>query len=224
MFNIFRPAVGPASLSRRNNYKSHDVIQALQAMFNGKCYLCEQSPLSDPEVEHFVPHGDDPALMYGWSNLYYACRRCNGIKSNKHRNLLDCTDPNIDVFSEVIHYAGNAAVGEVEIRASSSNPSVQTVNTVNLLKKCFNEESTGLKAVSKESLLERLLEDYNEFMVHRNFLVNRRSTLNDIQNAKENLKVMCTIEYPFSVFWKWHILKDPTILRKHPQIRTELQF
>lgn len=224
MFNVSRPALVPASLARMNNYRGHDVIQALQAMFNGKCYLCEQSPISDPEVEHFEPHGDDPALMYGWNNLFYACRRCNGIKSHTHINLLDCTDQSVDVFSEIIHYAGNAAVGEVEIRASSTNPSVQTINTVNLLKKCFNEETTGLKAVSKESLLERLLEDYNEFMFYRNLLADKRSTNSEVCTAKEKLKNMCSKEYPFSVFWKWHILKDSIVIRKHPLIRTELQF
>jgi uncharacterized protein (TIGR02646 family) len=224
MFNVIRTQPAPVSLAGQGSYKSLDVIQELQSIFYGKCYLCEQSSLSDPEVEHFQPHGEDPNLKFGWNNLFYSCRRCNGIKSNKHINLLNCTDSKINVFEEIVHYAGNAAVGEVEIKASSDNPSQETVNTIKLLKKCFNEESTALKAVSKESLLERLLDDFNEFMIHRNILANKRSTQKDIALAMDNLSVMCDVDYPFSVFWKWHILNDSTINKKIPTIRVLLSF
>ncbi|MBA5601739.1 HNH endonuclease [Pectobacterium aroidearum] len=224
MFNVTRTQPSPPSLANNTSYRYPDVIQALQAMFHGKCYLCEQDSISDPEVEHFVPHGENTALKFGWNNLFYSCRRCNGIKSNTHRDLLDCTDSRVNVFEEIVHYAGNAAVGEIEIKANLAQPSKETINTVDLLKKCFNEETTGLKAVSKESLLEKLLDDFNEFMTHRNSLVNKRSTSQVVSQAKESLMIMCSEDYPFSVFWKWHILKDPTIERKFPAIRNELNF
>ena len=224
MFNVVRSQPSPSSLARQNSYRGQDVIDALRAMFHNKCYLCEQDSVADPEVEHFQPHNNDPALLYGWDNLYFSCRRCNGLKSNQHVDLLNCTDINLDVFDEIVHYAGNAAMGEVEIRANNPQPSQQTVNTVNLIYKCFNEEGTSLREVSKESLLEKLLEELAEYSKWRTVLASRRSTPQKIQEAKEQLTVMCSISYPFSVFWKWHILEDVIVKRKFPLIRTELGF
>ncbi|HEP0647442.1 HNH endonuclease [Enterobacter hormaechei] len=224
MFNVVRTYPAPASLARRNSYRGKDVIEALRSIFHNKCYLCEQDSIADPEVEHFRPHNDEPDLMYGWDNLYFSCRRCNSIKSNHHVDLLNCSDANLDVFNEIVHYAGNAAMGEVEIRASKSRPSQQTENTVNLIYRCFNEEGTSLREISKESLLERLLEELAEYSKWRTVLASRRSTPQKIQEAKEQLTVMCSISYPFSVFWKWHLLKDVIVTRKYPLIREELGF
>lgn len=224
MFNVIRSQPAPASLAKEHSYRGQDVIEALRTMFHNKCYLCEQDSVADPEVEHFQPHNDDPKLIYGWDNLYFSCRRCNSVKNNRHVDLLNCADTRIDVFDEIIHYAGNAAMGEVEIRASKPRPSQQTINTVSLLYKCFNEEGTSLREVSKESLLERLLEEFAEYSRWRGVLASRRSTPQKVQEAKEQLAVMCSIAYPFSVFWKWHILKDVIINRKHPSIRVDLGF
>jgi len=224
MFNVVRSQPAPASLARQNSYRGHDVIEALRVMFHNKCYLCEQDSVADPEVEHFRPHNDEPNLLYGWDNLYFSCRRCNSVKSNSHVDLLNCTDANVNVFDEIVHYAGNAAMGEVEVRASKSRPSQQTINTVNLIYKCFNEEGTSLREVSKESLLEKLLDELAEYSKWRTVLASRRSTQQSIQEAKEQLAVMCSIAYPFSVFWKWHLLNDVIVNRKHPLIRAELGF
>ncbi|EMN3918521.1 hypothetical protein REJ49_001282 [Citrobacter farmeri] len=224
MFNVRRTMPAPPSLANHTSYKGQDVIDALRAMFYDKCYLCEQDFISAPEVEHFRPHNNTNALLYGWNNLFYSCRRCNSIKSNIHTGLLDGSDPQNDVFGEIIHYAGNAAMGEVVIKASSLNPSQETINSVNLINKCFNDENTSLKGISKESLLEILLADYSKYLGYRNQLADRGSTPREIQEAKDKLSVMCQVQHRFSVFWKWHVIKDTTVNRKFPNIRGELGF
>lgn len=224
MFNVQRTMPAPPSLALQTSYKGKDVIDALRAMFFDKCYLCEQDSISSPEVEHFVPHKKTAALKYGWNNLFYSCRRCNSIKSYNHTNLLDGSNPQLDVFNEIVHYAGNAAMGEVVIKASSQNPSQETINSVNLISKCFNDENTSLRGISKESLLEILLEDYTRFLGFRNILASRGSTQEEIAFAKAKLSVMCQVKHRFSVFWKWHIIKDVTVNRKFPDIRVELGF
>lgn len=224
MFNVVRSYPGPASLSRNVSYKDADVIDALRSMFFDKCYLCEQASLSNPEVEHFVPHGDTNALKFGWGNLYYACRRCNGIKSNSHINLLDCTVAGTNVSDEIVHFAGNAEVGEIVVRAASANPSQQTINTVKLLNKCFNGENTALRKVSKESLMEKLLVELNNFRPLRDVLAQRLSPPADILNSKQSLAIMCRSDYPFSVFWRWHLMNDIIVRKNHSNLRAELGF
>ena len=100
MFNVIRPVEAPAALAR-GEYNTHEVVKVLNNMFFGKCYLCERGSIEDVEVEHFEPHMGDEALKFDWHNLFYSCSRCNGIKSSKHKNLLDCTDENIDVFRAI---------------------------------------------------------------------------------------------------------------------------
>lgn len=224
MFNVVRPLQVPESLISQRTYKSEDVIVALRAMFHNKCYLCEQDSLADPEVEHFIPHDNDPLLKFGWSNLYYACRRCNGIKSNSHVNLLDCTLSNGNVSDDIIHFAGNAAVGEILIKASNNNPSPEVINTVNLLNDCFNLDNTSLRRVSKESLMEKLLVELGRYLPLRDVLATRLSSQDDIQLAKNSLAIMCADNYPFSIFWKWHILKDVQLRQRFPDLRLELGF
>lgn len=224
MFNVIRPNQTPTSLALQRSYKEDDVITILRSIFHGKCYLCEQDSLANPEVEHFIPHNKDPVLKFGWENLFYVCRRCNGIKSNRRAPLLNCTNPNVRVFDEIIHFAGNAEVGEVIIRSSSNNPSQETINTVNLINKCFNESNTSLRRVSKESLMEKLLIELNNYRPLRDVLVKRLSPQVKIQEAKDSLSIMCSDDYPFSVFWKWHILKDIQLATRFPNLRNELGF
>jgi len=223
MFNVDRNIPAPACLSRKI-YNHKDVTDALDGLFYGKCYLCEQGDLSDPEIEHFIPHEDDDLLKYKWENLFLSCSRCNSIKSNTHKDLLDCTSNNVSVFDEIIYLAGNAANGKIEIKARRNRPSKQVINTVALLNKCFNSSSTGLRGITKENLMEKLNEEYYYFMGCRMQLVGKRSTVEEVQQAKNKLKPMCKTSYPFSVFWKWHLLTDLRVMKRFPQIRKELGF
>jgi hypothetical protein len=65
MFNVDRVAPAPASLNK-NQYNTKDVVDILEPMFHGKCYLCEQDELTDPEIEHFDPHKGDVTKKYDW--------------------------------------------------------------------------------------------------------------------------------------------------------------
>lgn len=55
-------------------------------------------------------------------------------------------------------------------------------------------------------------------------LVSARSTEQEIQEAKNKLRPMCDVSYPFSVFWRWHLLTDVRVMKKYPRIRDELGF
>lgn len=223
MFNVIRSAPAPVCLSKKI-YNHETVVSALEKMFHGKCYLCEQDGLSDPEIEHFVPHGKLDSLKYDWSNLYLSCSRCNSIKGDHHVNLLDCSDSTVNVFDDIIHLAGFCINGEIDIRSSNENPDLKTQNTILLLTECFNLENTDLRRVSKESLMEKIQGHYYHYMTQRMILVNKQSSEKEIEDVKDKLKSLCRVSYPFSVFWRWHILTDVIIKKRFPNIRAELEF
>lgn len=223
MFNVIRNLPAPQCLTR-SIYNHRTVVDALEIIFHGKCYLCEQSGLMDPEIEHFIPHRGRDEYKYSWDNLFWACSRCNSIKSDTYDNLLDCTSTDVDVFSEIVHLAGNAITNGVQIHPRRKRPSRKVLNTVELLDKCFNSSSTGLRGITKVNLVEKLHEELYYFTGWRMKLVSARSTEVEIQDAKAKLKAMCSVSYQFSVFWRWHILTDIRVMKKFPNIRIELGF
>ncbi|MGK0686377.1 HNH endonuclease [Serratia marcescens] len=224
MFNIIRNIEQPECLTR-GIYNDPTVTEALKKIFYGKCYLCEQARLSDPEIEHFIPHEGDDFLKYDWNNLFYSCSRCNSIKSNRHINLLDCSDTTLDVSLEIIHLAPSLSSEDVTIRAQSEeNISERTINTVRLLRECYNSKSTGLRGITRENLLENLLKNYTNYLLSRQRLIDFESTDEEINYAKARIKAMCKVSYPFSVFWRWHIRLDNFLLEHHPNLIDELDF
>lgn len=205
MFNVERVAPAPASLNR-NQYNTKDVVDILEPMFHGKCYLCEQDELTDPEIEHFDPHMGDETKKYNWGNLYYSCGRCNSIKGTRHTNLLDCCDINIDVLRGIKCLLPSCPDSDILISTQLNNP--QANNTVELLNRCYNEKNTPLRGITRVVLMDKLFELHVEFQQYRLTLKKKKYTPQEKALAKDRLTVMIKDYYPFSVFWRWHVLSD----------------
>jgi hypothetical protein len=211
MFNVTRPQPGPDC---SKDYRSEEVVRTLKSMFHSKCYLCEDK-VSDPVVEHFIPHKGDGALKHDWGNLYYACHRCNDIKGTA-KGILDCCMPDADVSRAIKCLCPSIPENNVVVEAQNTDPI--TVNTATLLDRCYNENNTGIRGISRETLHEKLFDDYCKFIDYRRTLKNRDSVPSEKENAKERLKNMADDSYPFSVFWKWHILSDSFLTQQFPAI------
>jgi len=205
MFNVERVAPAPASLNR-NQYNTEDVVDILEPMFHGKCYLCEQDELTDPEIEHFDPHMGDEAKKYDWENLYYSCGRCNSIKGTRHTNLLDCCDNNIDVLRGIKCLLPSCPDSDISISTQLNN--LQANNTVELLNRCYNEKNTPLRGITRVVLMDKLFELHVEFQQYRLTLKKKKYTPDEKALAKARLKEMIKDRYPFSVFWRWYVLSD----------------
>lgn len=150
MFKVIREGVAPTCLAN-NVYNTPEVVQRLENMFHGKCYICEQADLQAPEIEHFQPHEGNPTLKYDWYNLYYSCARCNSIKSNTHRNLVDCCSTDIDVVRAIKCLMPRTPDEDVCVSAEFDD--IRVRNTVSLLDKCFNEVGTGFRGITRASLI-----------------------------------------------------------------------
>ena len=214
MFNVARPQEIPECLTRDKNkqYNSKEVVDILAPLFHYKCYLCERDELFDSEIEHCDPHENDEKKKYDWHNLYYACSRCNNVKSNKHKELLDCCDPAIDVFRTI--KCTFIPCEPIRITAENSQTDVKTQNTVKLLTKCYNEENTALRSISKIHLHEKILDYYTDLLNHRRVLFSKKSTDTKKQEAKESIEAMLRVSFPFSVFWRWYVLSDSFLAKE----------
>lgn len=72
-------AKGVSTFSSR--YKTKDIIDALQDIYNYKCAYCEQR-IERFDIEHYRPKSIYYWLTYSWDNLLYCCPACNQKKSN----------------------------------------------------------------------------------------------------------------------------------------------
>lgn len=218
MFNVTRPATAPACIAKKQ-YNKQEVIDELLPMFYEKCYLCERDNLHDAEVEHFVPHKKVAAIKYNWNNLFYACSRCNSVKGSTHINLLDCTDNTIDVGALISCLAPSSPSGEVTVEATATKPTLETENTVKLLHECYNLENTGLRGISRESLMEQIWEHYSDLVFNRLTLMKKNSPASRKQEAVESMEAMLNVNYPFSILWRNYYLNDKPLKRKYPQLQ-----
>jgi hypothetical protein len=217
MFNVSRVSPAPSCLAN-NIYNDPTVVAILKPMFFGKCYLCEQIDLADPEIEHFVPHQSNNSLKYDWNNLFYACGRCNSIKGTRHTNLLNCTDSSINVTQEIEHILPGVSSEKVIVRPHSLNPSQETINTVALLDGCYNLDNTGLRGITRENLMEKIFDCYYEYINARRVLITRVSLPSKVDEAIQTINIMCKPTFPFSVFWIWHLKLDSHLHELRPEV------
>lgn len=218
MFNVTRIYPAPACIAR-GHYTKEEVLVVLKPMFFEKCYLCERDEIQDVEVEHFVPHEGDDALKYSWENLFYSCSRCNSIKSNRHVNLLDCTDGALDVGSLISCKMPSAPSDRVMVGTTSQNPTQEMINTARLLDECFNLENTALRGISREALMEQLWDHYTDLLNARRVLRNKKSPEVDKIRAEQTISAMLTVKHPFSIFWRYYYLGDTFLVNTYSHLR-----
>lgn len=223
MFKVERPLVAP-ECTQKTGYNTREIVAELEKIFHGKCYLCEQNSLSDPEIEHFLPHeGKNLQRKYNWNNLYYSCSRCNSLKGSTHTNLLDCCDPATDVFSPIMLLLPSRYDDDVIVEIVQADPSEQITNTAALLKKCYNDNSTGLRGITREVLIEKIHNEWHKLINYRNTITSVASSDEEVNLARGRIKSMLKNTYPFSVFWKWWVLGDGKLLKAMPEISALLK-
>lgn len=217
MFYVKRSTPPPACLSSKK-YNTPEVIDILKILFHEKCYLCERDEIQDVEIEHLDPHEGDDALKYNWENLFYSCSRCNSIKSNKHKNIIDCCQE--EQLGEIIQYymppTPNRDVEIIQIQ--ETNKTLQFENTITLLKECYNNTSTGLRGISRTALLDKMWEHYTLLLDKKLILRNKSTGKTEQEKVKEEIQAMLSIKYPFSSFWRTYCREDTSLLTKYPDL------
>ncbi|WP_429101894.1 HNH endonuclease [Aeromonas veronii] len=219
MFNVTRPKKGPSCLLTGTEYNQPEVVEELKKIFHGKCYICERNEIQDVEIEHFIPQDHGGGRM-DWRNLFYSCSRCNGIKRNGHLNLLDCTDSNLNVSREIRIKIYPTPDSDVCVEPALNPPRQETINTVALLKLCYNYTNTALRGVSREALIEQIFDYMCIFINARRDLKDPSAGRTVKQNALETIEAMLNSSHPFSAFWRWQYLDDSFLTKNYPHLGT----
>lgn len=100
MIKLTRPPCPNPNALDSGNYKHPANKEALRTASHDKCMYCESkiSHIDYAHVEHFKPKAEDkyPELEFEWTNLGYACPKCNNNKLDKFHE----DHPYIDPYSE----------------------------------------------------------------------------------------------------------------------------
>jgi hypothetical protein len=211
MFNVTRTDPAPQSiLDGRKNYNRPDILDALNLMFHSKCYICE---VLDPQacaVEHFDAINTNRT---DWGNLYFACHRCNSnFKNAGYNNLIDPADIHNDVYKAIRHKVPATPNCKVEISKGVSiadSPSI--TETVDLIDRVFNDESTGNRKISRTFLRKKLFQILSKVYKEIFIWIDEDSTPQKKNDAEQQIIHYLRVEQEFSAFIRWMILDDQTL-------------
>lgn len=213
MFNVSRSAQTPASLAAKRSYTEPDVLDALNSIFLGKCYICETKDPLSLNVEHFEAHQGDVDKKFDWNNLFFCCARCNNIKRDSFNSLIDCTDSAIDALRSIKHIAP-LTPNPNKIIIQATNDNIKTLETAKLIEKVFNDKNTANKKISLTSLRMRVYKRYAFFFKHVNTYIDQDKLESERQSAFEHLKQMMKKEQEYSAFIRWAVLEDSYLREK----------
>ncbi len=145
---------------KNGTYNTKEVNAALQEMFFGKCYLCENKEITSYQIEHLHPHKGNIELKYDWNNLFLSCAHCNNIKSDKYEPILDCSKEPID---EIIAFKRSGYFGTQEkLEFFALDERIETKNTVKLLQEVYYG-TTPQKKMEAKIIRKKLRQELSKF-------------------------------------------------------------
>lgn len=187
--------------SKGTSCNTEAVNSALQELFHGKCYICENNKITSYQIEHLIPHKENPELKYDWNNLFLSCAHCNNIKGDKITPIIDCTKENVE---EKLAFRKTGFFGtEEKLVFEMLDESVETQNTKKLLELAFygNTPQKKMEAKIMRKELRKELSNFKEYV--REYM--------EAENADEKEDVECLIKKElsdrssFTAFKRWLI-------------------
>jgi len=160
MVNIKRKEPAPVCLEKQIDYNCDDVLEKLEKVFFGKCYICETN-LFSTNIEHFKAHQGNKSLKFDWNNLFLGCSHCNNIKLTNE--ILNCTESKQDVENQIIYNSISYEEQNIEIKVADKFYNDElTKNTVDLLNKVYNGH-TKIKTKDAKKIKLFFLEEMMQF-------------------------------------------------------------
>jgi uncharacterized protein (TIGR02646 family) len=199
------------------DYKKNDVQTQLKNDFYDKCYICEAKGIHAINVEHFDPHEDrDVNKKFDWDNLLWSCSHCNGIKSNRHINLLKCTIETDNVDTNIkYHYNFKVSPPHKKIIVEAIASDDKTVNTVRLLQLVYqgteesgiDRDTTEMRKHQSGAIREKLFNEISAFrtLVDKYYFTQYHDEKED---ALYGIEKKLTNRSPFSAFKRYIIRND----------------
>ena len=156
-----RPLPDNVTIKQEKDYREGIVFKMLTEDCNNKCYICEDSPHTAPNVEHRVSHRNNPALKFDWNNLFLACHHCNNTKLDKYDGIIDPTNVDPEKFIKLSLDFDEELRKVVVVRKVNGGGDVDV--TASLLNAVYNGVNTDIKKYACRQLRNKLNNELLEF-------------------------------------------------------------
>lgn len=215
MIKIKRSPNPPESLAIEaaksyGSYREPDVVRQLKKDFHDKCYICGLQELSDPEVEHLLPHKNRTIKerVFDWNNLFYACPHCNGIKNNTKydEKIINCCEEEPELYLDHIFVNGH-------VQVHNTTAELKSIMTADLIENCFEKTSTGIREAACQHRV-------NKLSTTMNILYKTLKKYKDNPNSdryKETLQYMLSRESSFAAFKRYYVR---THIEEYPDLKS----
>lgn len=158
MRQVYKRPDPPSTLAIKG-YKDESVVRALCADQNGKCYLCERVIGTDFEVEHLQSQCHFPGRIHDWTNLFFACRYCNGKKQDHYDDILD---PAVCPVETLIEQRYDEKLQKFVFISRATDPAVK--RTISLLESVFNGANPKMRTLREERFLREFQDEFTAFL------------------------------------------------------------
>lgn len=219
MVKVKRSFPAPNSLKEEaqkinGSYNGKDVVSRLREDFHDKCYICEMKGLSDPEVDHLLPHKGRkyPERVFDWNNLFLCCRHCNQVKNkNKYDDgIIDCCKQ--DPEKLLTFYIQEDAVNVKPVDAED----VKAELTAELINETFNMRNSGIREAACEKRIEQL--NINMNLLYKE--LDKYKKFPDTNRSRRALKAMLRRDSAFAAFKRNYVRER---LTEYPQLKEWLE-
>ncbi len=212
MVNYIRSLPAPPSLAiqkqlRGGKCTEQDVINALDAVFKGKCYICEQKDLTAINVEHLISHRNDINLKFDWNNLFLSCVHCNNIKHIHYDDILDCTNTAVNVDEVLKMQFDSVGNNKVTCTPLGADPSI--IKTAELLNKVYAGE-TAEKKLEAGNIKKKINEEIMSFRKTLVDFYDEHTTAPEKSIYKQNIEGKLLNSSKFASFKRWIVRAIPT--------------
>ena len=200
MIRVGKCKVPPQSLLTTKGYDGEDVKRQLVADQHGKCYICERSCVTDFEIEHNKSQKGCPELIQEWTNLFFACRYCNGKKLDHFDDLLNPLAVDIeDEIKQELNFRDNKACFTPIHRTPEHEA------TIKLLDRVFNGNGK-VRKTKEERFFEYTLSVMNRFLSLVNAFLAERTETSE-KAVRDELK----IDREYLGFKYWIVKSNPVL-------------
>ena len=200
MIKVFRTEPAPESLKDKGERWEKDLLIRLQRDFHDKCYICGKRLDADGEVEHLQPvlGKKHPERKHQWSNLFWSCGHCNGIKSTR-ANILNCCSLDPETY---IRQKGDGTGEEgFQVEVEALNPDhPQAAATAKLIEDCYSSTTTPMRELICEKKREKLKECIDTIDGVLLDYVEMRDNNEDLTVQREILRGMVRLDREYAGF------------------------
>ena len=200
------PLPNEVTITREEDYRSGIVFQMLVEDFHDKCYICEDSVHTAPNVDHRISHGGNIKLKYDWNNLYLSCSHCNNTKSNKYDGIIDPTKIDPEKVIKLSLTVDDELRETVIVQKIDGNGDVDI--TVNLLNAVYNGINTDMKKYASQQLKNKLSNELSWFRMKIEKYKTDKSESN-----KAVIAQALTDNSVFAAFKRGMVRDDPDIVK-----------